>query len=77
VRTSTFGSDHPWQERETRAEPAVQTTLCEFFHPVIAMPAKKSSKKAKAIASTTLVPHIAPNLASLLERAKLGLRSDV
>jgi ankyrin repeat protein len=41
------------------------------------MPGKKSSKKAKAKANTALVPHRAPQLSTLLERAKGGKRSDV
>jgi ankyrin repeat protein len=41
------------------------------------MPAKKSSKKSSKTRETTLVPHAAPQLASLLERAKGGKRSDV
>jgi uncharacterized protein len=41
------------------------------------MPAKKSSKKSSKARETTLVPHAAPQLASLLERAKGGKRSDV
>jgi ankyrin repeat protein len=51
--------------------------LGKRFYLVTAMPAKKSRKKTKAKENTTLVPHTAPNLASLLERANSGLRSDV
>jgi Ankyrin repeats (many copies) len=42
----------------------------------LAMP-KKSSKKSKVREVTTLVPHTAPQLANLLERAKGGKRGDV
>jgi Ankyrin repeats (3 copies) len=38
---------------------------------------KKGSKKAAPAAETTLVPHRAPNMTDLLERAKRGKLSDV
>jgi ankyrin repeat protein len=38
---------------------------------------KKSSKKASKAPTTTLVPHRAPQLANLLERAQRGKHSDV
>jgi ankyrin repeat protein len=41
------------------------------------MPKKSSKKSSKAPVSTALVPHTAPQLAHLLERAKGGKRSDM